>query len=286
MSVNLVKRSNTPETNSENQIIKNTRSVRIEKWALIIGISDYKDSRVESLRYASEDAKALHKWAISKEGGYAPSRVKLLIDSDATFRNIRHSLFTWLKQGLKEDMVVIFFAGHGSSDSPDTPGNLYLLPYDTDYENIATTGFPMWDFETALKRFILAEQVVIVADACHSGGIGSDFDRQRRGNRALKVNKINSSLEKLTDSGKGIAILSSASDNQLAQEGSKWGGGHGVFTYYLLEGLKGKADYNNDNNVTMGELIPYVSEKVRRSTLNAQYPTISGKFDPSLSIAK
>ncbi len=258
-----------------------------EKWALIIGISKYKDSRIQSLRYASADAQSFYDWLVSNNGGrYSPARVRLLINENATFQNIRDALFTWLRQPLKEDMITIFYAGHGSSDSPDTPENLYLLPYDTDYNNIATTGFPMWDFETALRRFIHAEQVVIIADACHSGGIGEDFDRQRRGNRALKANRINSSLEKLTDTGKGVAILSSASDNQLAQESSKWGGGHGVFTYYLLKGLKGDADYNGDKVVTMGELIPYVSEKVRRSTYNSQSPTIAGKFDPALSISK
>jgi tetratricopeptide (TPR) repeat protein len=274
-------------SNNMTQITKNPYNIHKEKWALIIGISKYRDNRIPSLRYASSDARSLYNWLISSNGGrYSPTRVKLLINEKATFKNIRNALFTWLKQPLKEDMVTIFYAGHGSSDSPDTPENLYLLPYDADYNNIATTGFPMWDFETALKRFISADQVVIIADACHSGGIGGGFDRQRRGARALKANKINTSLEKLTNAGKGVAILSSASDDQLAQEGSKWGGGHGVFTYYLLQGLKGKADYNGDNLVSMGELIPYVSEKVRRATYNSQSPTISGKFDPALTISK
>ena len=65
-----------------------------------------------------------------------------------------------------------------------------------------------------------------------------------------------------------------------------WGGGHGVFTYFLLKGLNGDADYNKDGRVTLGELIPYLSEQVRRETRNAQSPTIAGKFDPALSIGK
>ncbi len=80
--------------------------------------------------------------------------MKLLIDRDATGKNIKDALFAWLKLAIEEDMVTIYFAGHGSPESPDAPDNLFLLPYDTQYDNIAVTGFPIWDIETALKRFI------------------------------------------------------------------------------------------------------------------------------------
>ncbi len=94
----------------------------------------------------------------------------LLINKKATLDNIKYGLFTWLGQALAEDVVTIYFAGHGAPQSPDQPENLFLLPYNADYSNIASTGFPMWDIETALKRFIKAKKVVVIADACHSGG--------------------------------------------------------------------------------------------------------------------
>jgi uncharacterized caspase-like protein len=72
----------------------------------------------------------------------------------------------------------------------------------------------------------------------------------------------------------------------MSQEGAQWGGGHGVFTFHLLEGLKGMADYNKDSLVTLGELIPFLSEQIRRETRNAQTPTVAGRFDPALSIGK
>jgi hypothetical protein len=53
-----------------------------------------------------------------------------------------------------------------------------------------------------------------------------------------------------------------------------------------FKGLKGEADYNKDGSVTLGEIIPYLSEQVRRETRNAQSPTVAGKFDPALSIGK
>ena len=79
--------------------------------------------------------------------------VMLLVDQDATSENMKKALFHWLKQAIAEDMVVIYFAGHGSPESPDAPENLFLLPYDTNYSSIVTSAFPMWDIETALKPF-------------------------------------------------------------------------------------------------------------------------------------
>jgi len=258
-----------------------------EKWAVIIGISQYQDTRVPSLRYPSADAQAFYEWVISPQGGrYAPSRVKLLIDEKATGKNIKSALFVWLKQAIEEDMVMIYFAGHGSPESPDSPGNLFLLPYDTVYDDLSVTGFPMWDIETALKRFIKAKKVVVIADACHSGGVGQPFEVARRGNRDIQVNRINSGLQNLSQIGDGVAVINAADETQFSQESERWGGGHGVFTFFLLKGLKGEADYNRDGTVTLGELIPFLSEKVRRETRNAQSPTVAGRFDPALTIAR
>lgn len=258
-----------------------------QKWAVVIGISKYNDSRIAGLRYASADASSFHEWLISQQGGgYAPSRIKLLLDSGATVQNIKSALFNWLKQALEEDMVTIYFAGHGSPESPDSPNNLYLLPFDADYDDIATTGFPMWDIETALKRFIKAKKVVVIADACHSGGVGQSFDIARRASRGIEINPISSGLQNLSKIGDGVAVISASDEKQFSQESQSWGGGHGVFTYFLLKGLNGDADYNKDGQVSLGELIPFLSEQVRRETRNAQSPTVSGKFDPAMSIGK
>lgn len=129
-------------------------------------------------------------------------------------------------------------------------------------------------------------KVIVVADACHSGGVGQSFDVARRAARAIKVNPISSGLQNLSKMGDGICVISASDDKQFSQEDRKWGGGHGVFTYFLLEGLKGEADYSKDGSVTLGELIPFLSEQVRRETRNAQSPTIAGKFDPAITIGR
>lgn len=258
-----------------------------ERWAVIIGISNYLDTRIPYLRYASNDAKAFYDWVVSRKGGkYAPSRVKMILDQDSTSRNIKNALFVWLGQALAEDVVTIYFAGHGSPQSPDNPDNLFLLSYDVNYDDVASTGFPMWDIETALKRFIKAQKVIVIADACHAGGVGRSFDVSRRASRGIEINPISSGLQSLSKVGDGVCVISASDDKEFSQESKNWGGGHGVFTHFMLKGLKGEADYNKDTLVTLGELIPYLSEQVRRATRNAQCPTVAGKFDPVLSIGR
>jgi hypothetical protein len=257
------------------------------QWALIIGISKYRDSKVPGLRYASADARAFYDWAVSSAGGrIPPSRVKLLLDENATGAAIKDGLFNWLTKALAEDVVTIYFAGHGSPQAPDQTDNLFLLPYDADYSNVATTGFPMWDIETALKRFIKSRKVIVIADACHAGGVGQAFDIAWRMGRGIKVNPISSGLHSLSKVGDGVCVISASDDKQYSQESQKWGGGHGVFTHFLLKGLSGKADFNKDSYVTLGEIIPYLSEQVRRATNNAQCPVVAGRFDPALSIGR
>jgi len=259
----------------------------LQRWALVVGISKYKDTNVPRLQYASADAKAFQQWLVSPSGGaYDPNHIKLLCDEQATSAAIRDALFNWLKQPIEEDLVTIYYAGHGSPESPDNLKNLFLLPHDVDYSKIGSTGFPMWDIETSLKRFIRAKRVVIIADACHAAGVGQQFDIARRAGRGMKVNPIGNGLASLSSIGESVCVLSAAAASQYSQEGERWGGGHGVFTYYLLQGLHGKADSNGDGTVTVGELTPYVSEQVRRATGSAQCPRMAGSYDPALTIGK
>jgi len=257
------------------------------RWAVVVGVSSYEDSRIPSLRYANRDARAFYDWLVSPGGGrFAPSNTRLLIDEHATNERIKEALFNWLKQAIEEDVVVIYFAGHGSPESPDAVQNLYLLPHDTQYDNIAVTGFPMWDIETALKRFIKAQRVVIIADACHAAGVGQAFDVAVRADRGLLINPITSGLQNLTEVGEGVCVISASRDREFSREGREWGGGHGVFSFFLIEGLKGAADFDKSGSVSIGEVAVYVSQQVRRATRNAQNPIVAGRFDPSLTIGK
>lgn len=252
-----------------------------QRWAVIVGISDYESPDIPDLRYSDRDAYEFYNFIRTPNGGgFSDDHIKLLINKDATTQNIRNALFDFLKQAIEEDLVYIFFSGHGAPEL-DNPNNLYLVTYDTDPEKLASTAFPMWDVETALDRHIQAEKVVLLADACHSGGVGGGI-----GTRDIaQQNLINKYLIELMKAKPGRVTFTASEVGEVSRESQRWGGGHGCFTYYLLEGLKGAADTNQDGVVTLGEAIDYTDEHVRRATNARQHPDTSGQFDRSLPMS-
>jgi uncharacterized caspase-like protein len=131
------------------------------------------------------------------------------------------------------------------------------------------------DIDTAFKRHIKSRKIVMFADACHSAGITGDIatrDIDRK-------NMVNRYLLEVAKARKGCMILTASEAGEFSQESKKWGGGHGVFTYFLLNGLKGEADINENNIVTLGELTDFVCENVRRATKNTQHPHAAGILD-------
>jgi len=190
-------------------------------------------------------------------------------------------LIKFLDQAIDIDLVIIYFAGHGAPD-PARPGNMYLLTYDSDPSSLGTTGFPMWDINTALARYISAKRVVVYTDACHSGGISASF--ATRGLQTTEQNLVNQILIDLSKSKEGIVVFTASAAGEVSQEYPEMG--HGVFTYYMLEGLEGKADYNNDYTVTINELMQYVEEQVKRKTHGAQNPTRSQtEYDKEMTVS-
>jgi tetratricopeptide (TPR) repeat protein len=127
---------------------------------------------------------------------------------------------------------------------------------------------------------------VILADACHSAAIGGAIGRRMATNDAQVINTY---LQGISKAKAGVALLTSAETSETAQEHEKWNGGHGVFTYFLLEGMKGGADgYGRpkDGMVTVGELFDYVRENVKKATNNLQHPSIgTNRFDRDLLLA-
>jgi len=86
--------------------------------------------------------------------------------------------------------------------------------------------------------------------------------------------------------GKDRVILSASRANEVSMEDVRYSGGHGVVTYYLLEGLKGKADYSQDGLVDVDELYRYLSEEVPRATGQHQTPVKKGEVEGTLIVGK
>ena len=254
-----------------------------DRWAVIVGISKYKHG-ILNLEYAHRDAEDLYELIQKPSGGeFHKDKIKFLCDEKATTANITRAIRSFLKKPARNDLVLIYMACHGAPD-PDRPDILHLLPHDTDPNDIAGTALPMDEIDASLRRYLHAEKVVIIADTCHSAGIGGAIGRRGGLEASAQMNQY---LQELDASKPGLALLTSAEANESSFEDEKWGGGHGVFTHYLLEGMKGEADTAPRNGiVTVGELFEYVRDNVKKATGNKQHPLIgTNPFDRNLPLA-
>lgn len=260
------------------------------RWAVVIGVGEYEKSTVPRLRYAVRDAEAMHQFLVT-DGGFAKERVVLLTDRTATkptLINVKRALGDFLaRRAGRDDMVLIYFAGHGAPEvdvtGAETDGLAkYLVPRDGDPDSLYTTALPMDEIQRIFAR-IQAERIVLLLDTCYSGTAGGrTFARQQ-----VRSGIMNDQfLERLTRS-RGRVILSASGANEVALEVPALG--HGLFTYYVLEGMRGKADRNRDGIVTVSELYEYVEEQVEqraRTEGGRQRPIMKGEIEGSLPLVR
>ena len=210
-------------------------------YLISIGIGSYRDQQVPSRKFASLDAEMVSTYFQSL-GGLPTSNVRLLQDWKALRPDIDEALLDWLPPHMnKEAIVIVYFAGLASVSST---GETFLVPYD----GTATTtsrAYPLKDLEAALSR-LKAKQTVFLFD-----GIVARMGPESKTKGILpQWNPTGSStLHVIGTSGIGRGL----EDDQHR---------HGLFTYYLLRALRGEADTNRDGDVTLGETVTYLSQKV------------------------
>jgi uncharacterized caspase-like protein len=230
-------------------------------YALIIGISQYQSENIRKLNYTHADAQAFHDLLIDPErAGFQKDNVRLLLDANATRNQILKSINQWLFSRVSPDStVMIFFAGHGGEEQdkcdPETGRKAYyFLPWDADPEDMATTSVSQTDFQRLL-RTLRSQRMVIFLDACHSSGVA------RPGSRDLAM--VPSPKYEAFAEGEGRVVIAAAKPEQCSWEDQKLQ--HGIFTYHLLEALRGKADINGDGYVSIQEVVAYLQREVPRT---------------------
>lgn len=256
---------------------------RGRKFALIVGVSRYKypDGGLKNLAYPDADARSVRDFLRRPEGGgFAASDISYLENEQATLEGVRAALKSFLPQAAPTDLIFIFIAGHGAPD-PYAPQNLYFLLHDTRISDMPNTALPMKELQDLLDQSVRAERVVVFIDTCHSAGLSGGTLTATRG---LENNLINLYAARLyTETGR--AVLTSSDVSELSQESTRWGGGHGVFTWALLEGLRGEADANSDQLITAGELFTFVRDRVRLETAFRQNPRALTGLNTELALA-
>jgi hypothetical protein len=259
-------------------------------YAVVIGVGRYESPSIPSLRYTVADAEAMYR-VLTETAGFRKDRVLLLTDRSErkpTLRNIKYALGTFLARAAqKDDTVIVYFAGHGAPEV-DQRGlerdglAKYLIPSDADPDDLFSTALPMDDLQTIFGR-IEAERVVVFLDACYSGAAGGRTFASRK-TRSVNVDDL--FLERLTRS-KGRAIITASAPTEVSIELPELG--HGIFTYYLTEGLRGAGDLNRDGIVSLQELYEYVEQQVVRKSRSVggnQHPVMKGELEGVLPLTR
>ncbi|MCA9012453.1 MAG: caspase family protein [Planctomycetaceae bacterium] len=226
-------------------------------WVLLVGVDDY--AHVTDLKYCSDDVVALRSALI--ELGVPDNQIKLLHDRAAENRfrpfraNILRQLDLVLKLATADDTILIAFSGHGLH----LDNRSYLCPAEADPDDTDTL-ISLDDVYDQLQKSSAGVRVLIV-DACRNNprvpgsreivGEGADFVR------ALEVIV----RDQTKPEAESILLLTSCAPGEKSYEEPEFG--HGVFSHFLLQGLKGKADSDNNGIVSFHELAEYAGHETK-----------------------
>lgn len=258
--------------------------------ALIVGIADYMNERVEvlgrpykfnDLRYTVSDAREMKDVLKTRF-----KEIKILTNQEATYEAIERNVNNWLGSVEKGELAALYFSGHGAfqtdMDGDEEDGqDEVLVPFNYPEVEKFISDDQINDWFTSLPT----NKVLYIADSCHAG-TSSKMIRTFTTSGVMKSayqeelrDSIGLDLEKGTRFGqkgenKQIVALEASQPDQSARESSDLK--QGVFTYFLVKGMEGKADENADGKVTTKELFEFTKEKVLEFTENNQEPMCRG----------
>ncbi|MFT7120504.1 MAG: hypothetical protein ACJAZ9_000677 [Neolewinella sp.] len=245
----------------------------VKVWAVVVGAARY--THMRTLKYTDDDAYHVYAFLKSVEGGALPdNQVKVLIDDDATHRNIIMAMRETYQRADENDVILFYFSGHG------LPGAFLPVDYD---------GFANRLEHYQLRDELLASRAkhkLVIADACHSGSLGGRSTQgaiafNSKGNGADAA--LNAYYDALNNAQASTALLLSSKGEEISLEDG--GLRSGIFSHFLIRGMKGEADDNGDRLVSIQELFSFVHREVRRYTGNIQTPTLTGTFDELMPVS-
>lgn len=219
--------------------------------AIIFGIENYRN--ISKVSFAYRDASCIREYFI-KTIGIPQNQIYFKTDDKVTLGEF-NKVFAengWLDKRVKKELtnIYIYYAGHGAPSIKEKQS--YLIPYDGDINYPVQTGYPL---DKMLKNLgsLNAKSVTVFLDACFSG-INRDNEILLAGARPISIEVKKPYLSE------NVTIYSATSGNEIssAYPDKK----HGLFTYFLLKGLQGSADVNNDNDLTVQELFDFLKSNV------------------------
>ena len=229
----------------------------------MVGVSS--KTHLAAVRYTDDDAYRIFGFLKSPEGGAIPDeQIRILIDEAATRSNVLSAMQEVFYKAGPEDLVIMYFSGHG------LPGQFLPIDYNGAENQISHEEI------NGILRSSSARFKLFIADACHSGGMITS-----RGDVSESI--IKEYYAGLAKADPGTALIMSSKSQETSLEAS--GLRQGVFSYYLIRGMKGEADRNKDMLVSVQELYEFVYHNVRQYTRNMQSPVIQGTYDPNMPVS-
>lgn len=240
-------------------------------YGLIIGINAYAGNPLE---YCVADAESIYASLI--QHGWKQEELELLLDGAATKAAIIDTLTNFVNQADANDYILVYFSGHGDFiedvDGDESDGtDEAIVPFDL---NIITD-----DELGEIFSHCRTQKGVFIFDSCFSGGV-INKSLSEDGYRSRYIKSINSKgagtsgdLDIIT-----FPVMTASAQDETAGEHGPLE--HGIFTYYILEGLNSfKANKNNDNYITIRELFDYAEINTRFYTNLVQNPMLRFPLD-------
>lgn len=236
-------------------------------YAVVVGVGNYYS--MPQLQYTDDDAAIFYDHLKRAEGGALPDgHIALLLNADATRQNIVLALRQLSRQADANDVFIFYFSGHGIQGS--------FLPVDFD-------GFRNQLRHEEILQILAASQAkqkLCIADACFSGALDYDDTFAAKGTYVAPVACYYEAFE---NTNSGTALLMSSNPGEVSLEDRKLL--HGVFTYFLMRGMNGAADFDHNQIVSIQELFHYVYHYVSEYTHGQQSPVLTGDYDNRLPVA-
>jgi hypothetical protein len=238
-----------------------------DKWALVIGISNFNDKAIPKLRYSAKDASDLTKFLV-EEGGFKPGHVKALLETDATKSGITDALGTkWLATATKPgDLIVVFISSHGTPAYKEIGALNSVVTYDTRFDQLFSTSLPMQSIVRAIQTNLKGRYAFVVLDSCYAGGLGAP---------GAEGKQISNADPDLLLSSRAQLLISSSDSDERSWESKRYP--NSVFTRQLINTLKKNPKYQNFHAV-FSQLRSNVADEVLADFKVSQKPKLSGKW--------
>lgn len=223
---------------------------RPNRYAIIMGIEQYRE-QIPKAEFATKDAKAMAQF-LTTQAGYREENVIVRLNEQATKSDMEKYFEAWLKNNVDANAsLFVYFSGHGAPKAES--GEAYIVPYDGDPAFIEQTGYPLKRLYQTLEK-LPTSNIIVMLDSCFSGTGGRSV--MAKGTKPMAL-----TVEGMAASAKAVVMAATSGSHLSLADQDK---GHGLFTYFALQGMGGDADGNGDGAIDVQELFEYLKPQVQR----------------------